>query len=336
MILHPGILALLLGGGLVLLLMLAAVQVGLRVLLRWDPNRADEEQLLLERRTYLVSTLVHYALGFTILSLPLFMYTVDDMHELFVGAMCATGSLNANPVGWQVLIVKLLLALLAALWAVVNHYDLQAEDFPLVKGKYLALILLLPLVAADLYLQLRYFLGLNPEIITSCCGSLFSSSGSGVAADVSGWPPRPMMILFYAVLATHAILLIGNLYGRRPVLLYLLAMVACLFLLVAIAAVISFISLYIYELPTHHCPFDMLQRGSGFVGYPLYLSLAGATFCSIVPVILEFLRRVPSLSNIAVAAQKRWLWSALLWLLLFSVLSSWPILFGRLSLRGYF
>jgi hypothetical protein len=336
MILHPGILTLLLGSGLVLLLMLVAAQVGLLVLLRWDPKCADEEQLQLERRTYLVSTLVNYALGFTVFSLFIFLYTVDDMHPLFVGAMCATGTLNANPIGWQVLIIKLALALLAALWVVVNHYDMQAEDFPLVKVKYLALILLLPLVIADLYLQLSYFLGLNPEIITSCCGSLFSSSGAGVAADLSGWPPRSMMIIFYAGLAIYSGLLFVNLYCRWPVLRYLLALVSCSFLLVSLASVVSFISLYIYELPTHHCPFDMLQQGSNYIGYPLYLGLVGATFCGIVPAFLEGMSRVGSLSTIAVAAQRRWLWSALLFLMLFTVLASWPVLFGRLSLQGYF
>ena len=113
MILHPGILALLLGSAMVLVLMILSSWTALQVLRRWDPDQADERQLSLERRTYLVSTLVHYALGFTVLSLPLFLYTLDDLHPLFTGAMCATGSLNANPIGWLALFAKLLLVLLA-------------------------------------------------------------------------------------------------------------------------------------------------------------------------------------------------------------------------------
>ena len=103
MILHPGILALLLGSAMVLVLMILSSWTALQVLRRWDPDQADERQLSLERRTYLVSTLVNYALGFTVLSLPLFLYTLDDLHPLFTGAMCATGSLNANPIGWHYL-----------------------------------------------------------------------------------------------------------------------------------------------------------------------------------------------------------------------------------------
>ncbi len=60
-----------------------------------------------------MSTIVRYALAFEIVASLLFIYTVDDIHELFVGAMCATGSLNANPIGWSALAVKVALVLLS-------------------------------------------------------------------------------------------------------------------------------------------------------------------------------------------------------------------------------
>jgi hypothetical protein len=41
-------------------------------------------------------------------------------------------------------------------------------------------------------------------------------------------------------------------------------------------ALISYISPYLYEMPTHHCPFCILHQEYGFIGYPLYLAfLAG-------------------------------------------------------------
>lgn len=336
MILHPGILALLLGSLMVLVLVLVAARVALQILAGWNPASADERQLRLERRTSLVSVLVNYALAFSILSLPLFLYTLDSLHPLFVGAMCATGSLNANPIGWTALFVKLLLALLAALWVVINHYDLQAEDFPLVRFKSLALLLLLPLVAADLYLQLRYFLGLNPEIITSCCGSLFSSNAGGVAAEVSGLPPRPMMIALYGGAAIYAALILGSLGRPWPFLRWLLALTAALFLLTGLAGAVSFISLYVYEIPTHHCPFDMLQASSNFIGYPLFLFLFGACFCGLVPAVLQSMRRKPSLGAVTARAERRWLGAALIFLGLFLLVSTWAVLASRLSLAAYF
>ena len=336
MILHPGILALLLGSGLVLVLMLVAARVALQILAGWQPQSADERQLHLERRTSLVSVLVNYALGFSILSLPLFLYTLDSLHPLFVGAMCATGSLNANPIGWSALFAKLLLALLAALWVVINHYDLQAEDFPLVRFKSLALLLLLPLVAVDLYLQTRYFLGLNPEIITSCCGSLFSSDAGGVAAEVSGLPPQPMMIALYGGAVVFAGLILACLGRSWPVLRWLLALAAAVFLLLGLAAAVSFISLYVYELPTHHCPFDMLQASSNFIGYPLFLFLFGASFCGLVPAVLQGMRRFASLKTVVVRAERRWLYVSLVLLGFFLVVVSWVVLTSRLSLQAYF
>ena len=47
--------------------------------------------------------------------------------------------------------------------------------------------------------------------------------------------------------------------------------------MVSLAAMVSFISPYVYEMPSHHCPFDVLQSGYHWIGYPLYLLLGGGT-----------------------------------------------------------
>ena len=109
MILNPGILALLLGATISFLMLLYATVLGLKILRRWDRQSSSELQLQLERLTYLVSSLVNYAFGFEVVSGLLFVYTLEEIHPLFVGAMCATGSLNANQIGWAALLVKLIL-----------------------------------------------------------------------------------------------------------------------------------------------------------------------------------------------------------------------------------
>ena len=43
----------------------------------------------------------------------------------------------------------------------------------------------------------------------------------------------------------------------------------------ALAAMVSVFCLYIYELPTHHCPFCILQKEYGYIGYVLYAALLG-------------------------------------------------------------
>ncbi len=47
----------------------------------------------------------------------------------------------------------------------------------------------------------------------------------------------------------------------------------------AIAGIISFVSLYVYEHPHHHCPFCLLKAEYGYQGYWLYIPLFVATAC---------------------------------------------------------
>jgi len=335
LILYPGILALLLGSALILLLLIVAAATGVVILRHWDLSSSDELQLRLERGTCLVSTLIHYALGFQALSLLLFVYTVDALHPLFVGAMCATGTLNAAPLGWNVLLVKLVSFFLAGLWVVVNHYDQLAEDYPLVKLKYLLLLGLVPLVLLDGYWQLGYFLGLRPEIITSCCGSLFSSEGSGVGSVMSALPLVPMIWSFYLWSALLAVLLLTCLWLKSLLLRGVLALASIIYLLVGIASVISFISVYYYQLPTHHCPFDLVQSGYNFIGYPLYLTLFGAVFCSMVPFLLGWLGRYGNLKRLLPGRERRWLVAALLFLCGLLVLVSWPLVIGPFTMKPF-
>jgi len=299
---------------------------------RWDSASSSEGQLLLERKTYLVSTLLGYAFGFQILSAFLFIYTVDDIHPLFVGAMCATGSLNANPVGWAALGLKVLLFFGGGLWLAINRLDQRTELSPLVRLKYAGLLGLIPLAALDMYLQLRYFLGLRPEIITSCCGSLFSDGESGVAAELAGLPIRPMMWAFYlcaGVLAATTALCLAR---REGWLRYLHAAASLTFFGVALASVISFISLYIYETPTHHCPFDILQAQFRYVGYPLYACLFGGTLFGLLPGLFQPLARRSGLPAEIRRGEQTWLRLGALLHLVFLALASGPAMFGNLIL----
>lgn len=335
MILHPGILALLVGSLLTLLIMLKACWVGLQIVARWNPDSSSERQLNLERKTWLISSLVNYALGFQIFSGILFLYTLEDIHRLFVGAMCATGALNANPVGWLVLVIKVILFFVAALWVIFNRLDQRTEDTPLVRPKYLVLILITPLVLLDLYLQFSYFTGLRPEIITSCCGSLFSEQGESVASELAGMPLHDAMKIFFAAMCGFFALLMICFFSRAAIWRNLLFIVAVLAFFASLGAVISFISLYIYQMPSHHCPFDMLQDHYNYIGYPLYAGLFGGTLFALLPGLCQPLRRQTSLRREIDRAEKKWLSLALLGMLLFLIISVWPMLLSPFILLGY-
>jgi hypothetical protein len=334
-ILHPGILALLFSSALILLLLLVAGGVALRIARHWNSDSGSATQLQLERQTWLVSSLLKYAFGFQIVTLFLFLFTLEEIHPLFVGAMCATGSLNANLVGWLVLLVKVGLVFAAAVWLALNYLDQRTEDTPLVRLKYRLLLLLIPAVALDLWLQWEYFRGLRPQMITSCCGSLFSAEGEGVISTLAGLPVEQGMPLFFAVVAVYAVLLLASLRWRAILLRNLLVVSAVLLFFTSLTALVSFLSLYIYQLPSHQCPFDMLQANYYYIGYPVYVGLFMATLFAMLPGLCQPLATTDSLQQELKRCEPFWLRLALSGLILFVVTSCWQMVFGPLKLLGY-
>jgi hypothetical protein len=325
MIQHPGSLALLLASGLVSLLLVIAGWQGFQILRRWDLHSGSEVQLNLERRTYLVSTLVANALVIQILSLFLFIFTADGLHTQFVGAMCAAGSLAANSFGYPTLLMKVATCLVAGVWLVLHRADIQGHDYPLIRPKYVLLLLLVPMVLLEAWLQLRYLTGLRADVMTSCCGSLFGQGRPGFAADLASLPPRIMQPTFWGTFG--ALLLAGFLLLRLRRGAAVFSALSLAFLLVAVAALISFFCLYIYELPSHHCPFCLLQREYWFVGYPLYATLLGGAIAGLGVGILAPFRARKSLSEALPRMQAHLTRTALILAVLFTlIVGLWMVL----------
>jgi hypothetical protein len=85
-----------------------------------------------------------WAFGFQILSFFLLVYLADELHRLFVGAMCAAGTLNVNEYGYPALVLKLLNCVLAGVWLILNYTDSQGRDYPLIRRKYSLLLVIAP------------------------------------------------------------------------------------------------------------------------------------------------------------------------------------------------
>jgi len=300
-------------------------------------------------------------------SLFLFIYTADSLHNLFVGAMCAAGALNVDPYGYPTFLLKILNFILAALWMIINYTDNRAYDYPLIRKKYAMLLLLAPLIVTESIVQLLYFTQMKADVITSCCGSLFSLNKGSVSADIVATMPvkaaltesiaqtlnapqiTPDVIMFCcgSLFTEEALALILTILAIRPVkaamagfylslaltfslgvvywlkgkLGLLFSFASGLFFLMSCISFISFISLYFYELPTHHCPFCVLQREYGYVGYLLYaLLLAGAVSGLGVGALMPF-RAIGSLSGSLPLLQKRLTLLCLVSYLLFAGIS---------------
>jgi hypothetical protein len=303
MIFQPAIIALLLASGVAVAMLAAAAPFAVQVIRQWDIASGSERQLALERRTYLFSTLAVFVMAVQLVALLLFVFNADRMSEMFVGAMCAVGTLNVNPFGFPALLAQMAVFFLAAAWLAVNHVDTRAPDYPLVRVKYALLLILLPALLLAFGLQLKYFLGLKADVITSCCGSLFSGEARGLAAEVAALKPLPAMLLYYGAIAVSAGLTFFHARTGRGG--YATAAASAGAFAATLTGVLSFVSLYIYEHPNHHCPFCILKPEYGHQGYWLYVPLFAATAAGLGVGALQPFRHVASLKGIVPAVSAR-------------------------------
>lgn len=330
MLLNPAILALI-GVSLVVsfLLLLSAVFAA-KVVRHWDINSGSELQLGLERRTYLISTILAYAFVAELVSLLLFVYNAESLSTQFVGAMCATGVLNVNQWGWPTLFLKIAVFFAGAVWLMLNRLDNQGYDYPLVRVKYTLLLLIVPLVLAESVVQLLYFLGMNPDVITSCCGSLFTPESEGVAAEVASIKPKNAMIALYATAA--ATLASGAWYLLRRGGGAVFAGTGAVAFLVALVAIISCVALYVYEHPHHHCPFCILKSGHDYVGYWMYIPLFGGTAFALGVGMLSPWQRIESLREAAATDTRRFTLLAVLLFATFYLVATWAVVISNLTM----
>lgn len=268
MILSPGILALLAISTLLAAYACYAAGTGLHIVVGWDTRSTSSAQLLRERKTTLLSSILGVIMVAEVFCLVLFVALADRLHGFFAGAMCAAGTLNANAYGYPALLVMLAGCILCVLWLTINHLDALAQNYPLIRLKYLCLIPLAALLGAQAFLLVSYFARLNPTVITSCCATIFSEEGRGLGSDLAHLSPRLMQPIFWATLTTTLGIGVSSLAVGALDKVY--SSLSVLMLPLGLAAIISFISIRIYELPTHHCPFCILQRAYGYAGYLLY------------------------------------------------------------------
>ena len=306
---------------------------GIDLLRHWDVADPSERQLRRERRGYLISAILNRVMVLELLLLVLFLREADSLHRFFTGAMCAAGALGANHYGYAALMLLLAGFLGTGLWLVVNHADLQSPAFPLLLFKHAALLFLAPLLAVQTLLLFCYFINLNPEVITSCCGVLFGPDSRGFSGGLAHLPTSTMIPLFWTALMGTIILGVVYVCRKRVGFSYALASMAMFPL--TIAAIISFICLYIYHMPSHHCPFCMLKGEYGYLGYPLYLSLFAATVTGFATGVLRPFRANPCLVKIVPAVQQTLCRISLSSYILFGLSVSWIFFASSYNLHAY-
>lgn len=330
MLFHPSVIALQLSAFLSGAALLTAGIFSISLLRHWNLASGDARQISLERRTYLVAAVVKLVLLFEAGSLLLFVFNADKMARLFVGAMCAVGTLNVNEFGFPALILKIAVFFMAAAWLMMEHVDSQGYDYPLIRVKYAALLLLAPVALISAAVQLLYFLGLKADVLTSCCSTLFGGSTVVTSNSMAFAPEAWSLAGLTFALAVTGIVGIAHLKRGRAGMAYALSSLAVL--AAALQAIVSAVSIYVYEQPHHHCPFCMLKPEYGYVGYALYAPLfLGAAF-GVGGGIAQLSQRHASLADIAPRLSRRFVNISMMAFLAFSGVVAGLILRSNLIL----
>lgn len=304
----------------------------INVVRRWDFSCSSELQLALEKKTQLAATLLSFIFFSELLSLLLFTYNAESLSSQFVGAMCATGVLNVNAWGWPTLFLKILIFFMGAIWLMVDHFDNNARDYPLTQTKYWLLLLITPVVFAETISQFLFFTNMNPDIITSCCGALFSAEEDSVAGEISGAPTALSTKAFVATGIGVILVAVASL--RWPHLGILLGLTATVALLTALSGIVSFVSVYVYEHPHHHCPFCLLKSGHHYSGYFLYISLFIATSLALGSSVISHYHKHPSLHEEIKSKLPMVILSSLIFYVLFYGTTGWFVFQSNLKLEN--
>jgi len=274
MILSPTVVAIMILNLLFAFFGWVALVLSFRIARYWDSNAATKRQYQLEKQSYLGATIIKFIF---ILKLPLFVffvYLLDDLSHLLTGAMCAAGVVDATREGLPLLILKIVNIYLFGLWLVLHYRDMRFETLPFTRLKFGLFIGGFVLLMAEIYLEIAMFNAIDVDKIVSCCGSLYSSSSTSHLSHLFTLSNSTVVVAFYGVFT-----LLFFLYWLKN--RYFFAFFNFVFLIVSIVSLILFFAPYIYELPTHHCPFCILQSDYYYVGYWLYILLFVGTFYGI-------------------------------------------------------
>lgn len=264
---------------LLLLLQSIAFISAITILTRWDFASSTSLQYRLEKRAYLVVLIILFTLGFKILLLPYFSYTIDQLSAIVPGAMCGAGVISANEYGEVLLSLKVMILFLTGTWLILNNEDIKAKAYPYFRAKFWLFIVIFLLVVTESILDVLYLINIETDAPVSCCSTIYGAASSGLPLPFDLDVPR-LLILFYLL---YALILVVN-YFRYT---YINLVANALFLYIAYFAVVYFFGTYVYELPTHQCPFCMLQSEYYYVGYFIWGTLFLGTFFAMAGALLK-------------------------------------------------
>ena len=162
------------------------------------------------------------------------------------------------------------------MWISIDIEDQKGDNFPYFKKKFYFFIFLFLVIFFSWILEVNFFMNLNLQEPVLCCSNLYRYK---MDYFLFGSDIHRIIILFYC---TYLGIIISTYLRKRIMLLFL----SIFFLYLSYISIVYFFSAYIYELPTHQCPYCILSKEYNFIGYFIYASLILATYYAFYGVIL--------------------------------------------------
>ncbi|MCD6172528.1 MAG: hypothetical protein J7J96_01910 [Sulfurimonas sp.] len=275
MILTPEVLAILILNAIFAFFGIIAFVLSVRIFLAWDLNSVSQSQYILEKQSFLTATIIKYIFVIKVPLFLFFIFTLDKISNVLTGAMCAAGVVDATVYGTYLFMLKILNIYIFAYWLVLHNEDIKHENQPYTKIKFGIFIVAFFLFISELILEGIMFSSIDIDKMVSCCGTLYSSSATSAISSIFAIDTDVLLYVFYG---NFAFIILFYFLKQK----YLFAISNLVFIISSIVSLIVFFGTYIYELPTHHCPFCFLQSDYYYVGYLIYALLFIGTFYGLV------------------------------------------------------
>ena len=260
----------------ILIVLMAISQIAIiKILKHWDFKSTTALQYHLEKKNYLINTILYFTVTCKIVLFLFFAQSLDSLADMVPGAMCSAGVVGANSYGNFLLLLKLILIFGFGVWLVINKLDLADMTFPYLKRKYLLFTCLFIGIVAEFILEMFYFLNISLQVPVFCCSVVFQAPKLPF-----GYSEMLLVSLFYLVYG--AIILLNTIKHE-------MATFTCnvLFLFIAYYAITYFFGLYVYEMPNHKCPYCMLKKEYFYIGYFIWSSIFLGIFFGVMPFLVE-------------------------------------------------
>lgn len=279
-LLSNNVIAILFTESILILLAFIAFFWSIKIYKNWDFESLQNSQYLLEKKNYFTTTAIYFILVIKIALLPFFAATVDELSNIVPGAMCGAGVISANDYGMLIFVIKLLVLFFGVCWIIANKIDLE-NNYIFTKTKYKLFFLIFGLFVVEFLLLFLYFTNISLELPVACCSVIYGTSdvGSTIPFNLDNLS----LTLAFFILAIMA--LVSNLNKNRA----LSFVFGILFFYFGYYFILHIVGIYVYELPTHICPFCMLQKEYNYIGYALWISLFLGSFFAMAPFILNIL-----------------------------------------------